>query len=828
MDMLVEDATKDCILESSGKQLERPLDLELAAYDVTDIGDAFLLIEISDVHGVNNLQEGARLPFDFQSSMTGLNVVYGENGSGKTGFSRILKASAGKVSASQLLGNVYLAGKATQQWSIKYGDAYGTNVFEQKLGSQIPDVLKTIQIFDEDLANSYRIHDRELSINPPILRLFDDLIHGIDRVRIELTRIIDGSVSALPKLPDHLDRDLYEKILRTLRNASSEDSFRLGLTFNERDAKSLSDLTAEISLFTSADAIKALQKKQELFLAAYNVLDGQIANYREEKIKEIGTLYERVMIAEKAVTAANELLSAQAHLPDVGSSKWHHLWQAAKQYSTDEAYPGEVFPVVSEGALCVLCQQALSREAAKRFVDFQAYVEGAAATSLKNARLGLENRIKLIPQLDGLTNAFSSLEAYEEFQVLSDKAVQCRTELTLALEVLQSFPFKEVSLKTALAMLESLSSIQSKLKIQISQVLDPELAKARESKIASHKQLSTKKWISEQIEAMVVERARLILLANIEKARSVAITTDTTIEKGRLYEQLVTEEVSKNFTEELKRLAPKGLPISLTKQKSTKGKVLHKPILLGTKFSASTQEVLSEGEQRIVALSAFLADTTTSASKSPFIFDDPVSSLDHKYEAAVSHRLAELAATRQVIVFTHRLSFVFALRNASKKVGNSRQDCQVYATEKSSGNHSDFPFDRNPKTLANKIKNSCALLRKESQGLPPDQKRDKMLSSYAAMRMALERSVEKVLLNGIVGRFDQAVHTDNNIRGLAVIQLSDCELIDRLMTKYSREIHTQADEIDDGITSIDDLEADAIELISWIEEYSKRFGGISS
>lgn len=46
-------------------------------------------------------------------------------------------------------------------------------------------------------------------------------------------------------------------------------------------------------------------------------------------------------------------------------------------------------------------------------------------------------------------------------------------------------------------------------------------------------------------------------------------------------------------------------------------------------------EVLSEGERRIVALAAFIADVTGRDTKAPFVFDDPISSLDQIFEEKV-------------------------------------------------------------------------------------------------------------------------------------------------------------------------------------------------
>ena len=71
---------------------------------------------------------------------------------------------------------------------------------------------------------------------------------------------------------------------------------------------------------------------------------------------------------------------------------------------------------------------------------------------------------------------------------------------------------------------------------------------------------------------------------------------------------------------------------------------------------------------RIVSLAAFLADTEGRGSQTTFIFDDPISSLDHIYEEATAKRLVALSRSRQVLVFTHRLSLVGLLQKYSDKL----------------------------------------------------------------------------------------------------------------------------------------------------------------
>ncbi|MEK6701745.1 MAG: AAA family ATPase [Planctomycetota bacterium] len=77
--------------------------------------------------------------------------------------------------------------------------------------------------------------------------------------------------------------------------------------------------------------------------------------------------------------------------------------------------------------------------------------------------------------------------------------------------------------------------------------------------------------------------------------------------------------------------------------------------------NAKIGQVFSEGEHRCIALAAFLAELATADEPSGIVFDDPISSLDHNHREDVAKRLVAVSKTRQIVVFSHDLPFVFML-----------------------------------------------------------------------------------------------------------------------------------------------------------------------
>ena len=156
----------------------------------------------------------------------------------------------------------------------------------------------------------------------------------------------------------------------------------------------------------------------------------------------------------------------------------------------------------------------------------------------------------------------------------------------------------------------------------------------------------------------------------MQAAKSAADTSGITQRSVALTRQYVTKQILDQFTRETERLNLQK--VTLDDLGGRKGQLNQKPSLLGaTHRDATATSVLSEGEQTALGLAGFFTEATFDESKSALVFDDPVTSLDHVRRDKVATRLAQLAGDRQVIVFTHDVSFVVDLARAAAEEGVS-------------------------------------------------------------------------------------------------------------------------------------------------------------
>ncbi|WP_375140009.1 hypothetical protein [Pseudomonas viridiflava] len=285
------------------------------------------------------------------------------------------------------------------------------------------------------------------------------------------------------------------------------------------------------------------------------------------------------------------------------------------------------------------------------------------------------------------------------------------------------------------------------------------------------------------------------------------------------------------FLDELKRLGGHRLPIAPQSKSGGKGKITFGLNLVGANGTHGLDYILSEGETRIAALAAFLADTTGSNQLAPFIFDDPISSLDQDFEEKVVERLVALSQTRQVIIFTHRLSLVAQVEAVTKKweqppgmpsikpTLTSLQRLAKTAGIVATASARDLKPESAVRGL---IDNAITRLKKHQENAEVEAYEALGKSACSDFRIIVEKTIEFILLADVVGRFRRAINTQGKLHKVAKVKNEDCVFIDDLMTRYSVFEHAQSDELPSSALDLDVFEADVLALQKWIAEFGSR------
>ncbi len=781
----------------------------------TDTSEALHLKSIGNIEGIDNLHPKKPLDFGDENPV----IIYGRNGTGKTGYIRIINSIAGKPHASALRANVYQTAPVKQGCTIGYrlGDkdtSLPWSASEEPLSD-----LRSIDVFDTDRGTIYLNDENEITYSPRVITLFDETVKTFVRIRQHLEAEKRILVSQLPILPQAFSESKAGRIYTSLRARHTKDSLAPILLWSEADKTKLTDLNDRLSSDPAKLAATKRGNKAQLDTFTDRIQD-TVSKLSEESCKKINNLKKesqrnRKIAEEGAVTALDT-----ARLPGVGSETWRAMWEAARSFSQQEAYPEQTFPVTTEKSKCVLCHQDLEENGKQRLKQFESYVAGSLETTAKASELAYKESTDALPVIPADQEITTMLQAANLDQdIWLPRVSSFYQSARVIIGELKGVGTEVVNFVKAedLSWLKELREISASLANQIEQH-NKDTESTDLSAIKKEKnELDAKKWTSQQTDAILAEVQRLQKVLEYDNWIKATDTTAVSIKAGKVAEAVVTSAYVERFAGELEQLGAKKIKVELVKTRTSKGKALHAIRLKGA--TAKPLEILSEGEKRVIELAAFIADVTGSSNNSPIVFDDPISSLDQKYEEKVVERLVDLTTSRQVIVFTHRLSLLGLLNDKSDPGTVS-----IRQEPWGDGEPGDVPlFAKKPKQALNNLKNErLAQARKEylsngSEAYYPQGK-----SICTDVRILLERIVEITFLADVIQRHRREVNTKNKIEQLSKITLSDCQMIDQYMTKYSKYEHSQSTETPVEVPPPDEIEDDINNILTWYEEFKDR------
>jgi len=808
-----------CRQEAEGKLTNANCSFPATAF-TQGPGGTLRLTSISEVEGVNAL--APKKPLEFGKG--NITIVYGNNGAGKSGYVRLLKHVCGARVTGTLHRNVYKSGSAVQKACVSF-EKDGISKSHTWSGQGICDDLSSVDIFDTSFGKVFVSSEDEVSYEPPVLSFFSSLILACEKVASLLDAETDRNRSKKPNIP--VDKKMTPEGVwyDAIGAKTTPQDIEKRCSFRSDDETEMQTLLQRLAEQAPADKAKQLRTQKQHVDTLVQEAQKYLGQLSDENYRRVVTAKQKSIIKKAAAEASAEKVFSGSELEGIGSDVWIELWQAAKNYSVSEAYKEVAYPNVSEDSRCVLCHQTLSPEAKARLVSFEGFVKGEMQKAAEDAVKEYEAAVQTIGELPkpevlkarldaaGFPQDDTGAHVLEFFSQL-----QARKDLLPGIESEEAIPAPLNSpkwIEGANAHSKRLGELAAKYDEDANNGNLDEVKKKLNS-------LQASKWLSEHRAAIDEEVKRLKLLEQIQAAKKSTNTKALSRKKGELAETLITDAFVQRFNAELKSLGATRVKVELVKSKVSKGRVLHKLQLRGASHNG-LPDVLSEGENRIVSIAAFLADVTGKSNQAPFIFDDPISSLDQNYEEAVVQRLIALSKDKQVIVFTHRLSLLGTVMHLAKKKSLKPNVVGIRAADWGTGEPAPIPLSQGDiKTGLNTLMNQrYQALKKASEDGDFENAEILLKAMCSDFRILVERSIENDLLCGVVQRFQRPVET-LKLKDLAKLKDADCIFLDSFMTKYSGFEHSQPAESPVELPKPDDLLEDMNALQRWREEYKKR------
>lgn len=606
------------------------------------------LDSLSAITGVNRLAKNQTL--NFAKNIT---VIYGENGTGKTGYSRILKALGFSYDNNKtILSNVY-AEAEPQSATINFKSNGTPKTFIWN-GANNDSELENISVFNSNCVQ-FSISDRSLIVSPIGFHLFHLVSDELNALSQLLQRKIASHPTTLLWLDNLTLGTPQHTFIETLSATSSEQKL------------------TELSDFTPAHEDALTVKEAELTSLNKAFLQSQIQTLRNQ-ISEIDSILVNIESAKTKLNYANwqALLSinneifyleskTQKGLKDLAEERGIEFYQtpefnyfirAAESYIKIIDKPD--YP--KEDDTCIYCLQPLDDSAKELLKSYRTLLNDKTQENLTELKKKKRELIELVKQVDtnltfhqhtfGTDENQSPVQPKEITDYNTNLGALKTAFITDAIVQGSTFTYDYQTIITYLTVkrkelnesLTKKSEVLANLATRET-TLNKEIAELKDRKYLSGK-------VAEVKTAIANHKIVKTLNANSSSFNTNSISRKTSSAR----EELVRQDFEDIFKKELTALRKANIKIDLSFGTDRGSSKVFQNI-----NRHALADILSEGEQKAIALAEFLTELQLDNTKAPVIFDDPVNSLDHRIIDEVVKRLIELSKQRQVIVFTHSI-----------------------------------------------------------------------------------------------------------------------------------------------------------------------------
>lgn len=751
------------------------------------------LLSIENPNNISSLYEKAKIDF----SETGLNILFGENGTGKSSYSRILKHFCwSRQKTLSLKTNIY-SEKTEQSVKIRYKNNNCEYDFlwpQEKSDSN----LNSVFVYDGESASKYITEDTEIDFKPVGIEVLENLSFLCQKLDSGFVQEIQ-SITLKKPLEGNIDNSTEVGKWYLSNNIYTENEIRTKLSFSEGDSKRKNELSSLLNIEALRKESTILEQKRNRYKNLLSQFNEYRTIYSVNYIQKLNQLKNDYLAKKSAYDLAQQQISGTDPLPGVGSETWKELWESAKKYALTEIHPMEkTFPLSKGEKICVFCQQPLSEDAEKRLSRFNLFISDDTNAKLTNATLALQNEKDNInkpffyaketlkeleedaPALGQRLGAFlTALEEYRKqiFGYISD---------TINVDkVIGDFQFVESnSLKEFEDYITEIGVIMSQKVQAINQQTILQL---------EYKNYCEKEKLSLNIDSIILYYQNQHKIQKLQNYRNAIPKSTITREIAFLLEQESLVVFNNAFDNYIKVLSPAiSQKIEIKKGRASAGKVYQRSFLRDHHNEKLT-EILSEGEQKVVVLANFLAECSLENDDCTIVFDDPVTSLDYKYRDTIASIFVELSKKRQIIVLTHDFYFTRLLIDTYKKL-TQKEDYKLISLS-TNGYYSGIPSDELPYLMKNVSERLSSLHsgQKHLKGIAITDIEGKnyvLDAQRKRMRALIEKTIEELFTGKSIERFSKNIQCrEKMLSNFVCVEKSDVDLVLSLFSRYSETEH---------------------------------------
>ena len=531
------------------------------------------LKSIGNIQGIEKLSP--RTPLNFGNG--DLTVIYGHNGSGKSGYTRILKKVCGKPRAVNLNPNVFDKPPSEQKCTIVYQVGENDRSVEWQANADPIEELEAVDIFDEAEAAFYLNKETEVSYTPPEVSLFEYLANICDKVKKKLQEKQNQLTSTLPKLPTEFLNTEIAKKYNNLKPEQKEEDLADIITWKEKHQNQLDQITERLRASDPSQLARTKSSKKQQLDQTIGKIKSAIGYVDQKACKNLQDLKITALEKRNIATEGAKAQTASAQLEGIGTKAWIAMWEAAREYSTKVAYPNKGFPVTGEGSRCVLCHQELKEDAPERLQDFEQYVHNKLEQDAKQSEQNLKEALEKLPKIPSEADLQTACEAAGLKEEWVPRLNEFWERVQKVSKTLQEKNFTDAvnGVPYPTEMLKTLEEQSKALQDQIDEHKADAKKFDREKIDKQRLELEAKKWTNQQKEAIKAELDRLKKQKQYKTWKSKANSKRISDKAKDISKKVITEAYVKRFNDELKSLGADKLQVELITTRINKARSKH-------------------------------------------------------------------------------------------------------------------------------------------------------------------------------------------------------------------------------------------------------------
>jgi len=745
---------------------------------------------LTNVEGVNALTENQKIEFTPK-----LTIIYGVNGAGKSGYVRLLKNSFYSKHKESILENINLQEGHKSISAIFNFTSDGTNIKLKYPDDSENGIFSQYAVFDGEIGKKHLSNRNGFIFRPNGLRLFNEFNSSLEKLNSRLYAEIQAKNVANPFADDDIFQGESEikTFLKSLSNNSNLDDLNKHLPYSEEEKlkkakieKKYDDLKIALSqkekavreLYSIQSQLSSRKKNLENinFWFTQNQFDIINSNIKDYKTK--------LEIAKKEGTEKFDT----DKIKHIGSIEWKQFIEAAEKFALTQSE--KEYPEI--GDYCLLCHQSINDPSKILITSYWDYIKSIAEQEAKEAKATLNKLRENYERLD--FNQFPDNDILSVW--LKDKYensfVKLKEDLDKQKKLSPDIVFNinncEIKSQTEIRLdLSILDTINQQITNDIKDYDEDKQNESLQKLLKEKTYLAHKEKLAVRYPDIEMLHKNMTWVNKANQFNKQSFKAQSTNTEKRLSKEYFNSDYVNSFNSECEILNGNfGIEIDARSSDAQSNRQL---FLKGKDPSA----ILSEGEQKVISLADFIAETNIRTINKGIIFDDPVNSLDEERKSIIANRLVELSNDKQVIIFTHDLVFVSNLINIASDIGFA-PDC--HWIENRNGKPGQV-WLRNSPSYEKKYRNSepatIFYTDANKEDCSPEQREFYIRSGFTALRTCYEVLVINDLFKNVVQRYNERVSIDS----LTSVKFDE-ELINELLDSFAQccrhmEGHTHSD-----------------------------------